>query len=76
MKRFFIIVCALAVLLPARVSAQSGAVSAAVASGHYCDFDEAIAAMVAMDTACEPQDAKRADDWFARYKERRQSLLV
>lgn len=30
MKRFFIIVCALAVLLPARVSAQSGAVSAAV----------------------------------------------
>ena len=55
--------------------AMGCAVSAAVASGHYCDFDEAIAAMVSMDTACEPQDSKRADDWFARYKERRQSLL-
>ena len=42
---------------------------------HYRDFDEAIAAMVSMDTACEPQDSKRADDWFARYKERRQSML-
>jgi hypothetical protein len=31
--------------------------------------------MVSMDTACEPQDCKKADDWFARYKERRQSLL-
>jgi ribulose kinase len=51
------------------------AVSAAVASGHYRDFDEAIAAMVSMDTACEPQDSKRADDWFVRYKECRQSLL-
>jgi len=55
--------------------AMGCAVSAAVASGHYRDFDEAIAAMVAMDTACEPQDSKRVDDWFARYKERRQSLL-
>ena len=55
--------------------AMGCAVSAAVASGHYRDFDEAIAAMVSMDTACEPQDSKRADDWFARYKERRQSLL-
>ena len=55
--------------------AMGCAVSAAVASGHYRDFDEAIAAMVSMDTACEPQDSKKADDWFARYKERRQSLL-
>ena len=56
-------------------ASESCAVSAAVASGHYRDFDEAIAAMVSMDTACEPQDSKRTDDWFARYKERRQSLL-
>ena len=55
--------------------AMGCAVSAAVASGHYRDFDEAIAAMVSMDTVCEPQDCKRADDWFARYKERRQRLL-
>ena len=55
--------------------AMGCAVSAAVASGYYRDFDEAIAAMVAMKTACEPQGTKRADDWFARYKERRQSLL-
>jgi xylulokinase len=55
--------------------AMGCAVSAAVASGHYRDFDEAIAAMVAMDTACEPQDTKRADNWFVRYKERRQKLL-
>ena len=55
--------------------AMGCAVSAAVASGHYCDFDEAISAMVAMEPACEPQDTKRADDWFVRYKECRQSLL-
>ena len=55
--------------------AMGCAISAAVASGRYRDFDEAISAMVVVESACEPQDTKRADDWFDRYKERRMSLL-
>lgn len=55
--------------------AMGCAVSAAVACGHYNGFDEAIAEMVAMESACDPQDTRRADEWFARYKKRRQNFL-